>query len=240
MCREKDPGLGWGVGRTVCREEGVGSVFTLAVPLHLRTVYWVQRLESAEEVMWWCWFDDCSSPQELYRLVEGETIQKLFFEVQEKSLFSLVSVPDEDHMWDVDYYNIHTNQPLNLRRQESVVSLAGWGETVFLLVNNSNRSQLVFQVKQHSEVVDSDSLGTSTTFHDITILSPISQQGTCAILSHPSTPCLTRVCVSACRFPCVPVWEGRLQPRLPATEGGVRLPMPATHGAGGEREELHW
>jgi len=172
-------------------------VFTLAVLLHLRTVYWVQRLESAEEVVRWCWFDDCSSPQELYRLEEGKTIQKLFFEVQEKSLFSLVSVPDRDGVRDVDYYNFHTNELLNLRREKltTVVSLASWGENVFLLVNNSNHSQLVLHVKQHGQVVDPDSLGTNATFHDITILSPISQRGTCAILIHPSTPCLTRACV---------------------------------------------
>ena len=147
--------------------------------LHPRTVYWVQRLESSEEVVWWCHFDSCSSPQVLYRPEKNKTIQKLFFAVQEKCLFSVVSVEGQEK---VDYYNFQTHRVLNLNKEsQSVESVAAFGEDVFVLVNNDNRSQYVSHVPQHGQLVDFDQL-IPNTFRDITILSPIRQRGTCVVI----------------------------------------------------------
>lgn len=131
--------------------------------------------------MWWCLFDDCSSPQVLYRLKEGRTIQKLFFAVQENCLFSVVSFQGSEH---VAYYNFQATDPIDLHNAsvESVAarveSVAAWGEYVFALVNNSKQSQHVSLVLQDGGSVDTDRLSTNT-FHDIAILSPVSQRGTC-------------------------------------------------------------
>ena len=163
--------------------------------LHARTVYWVQRLESSEEVVWWCHFDSCSSPQVLYRLERNKTIEKLFFAVQEKCLFSVVSVEGQEI---VDYYNFQTNRVVNLNKErQSVESVAAFGEDVFVLVSNDNHTQYVNHVPQHGQRVDSEELITNT-FRDITILSPIRQRGTCVVIPpphHRHHQCLTSLCV---------------------------------------------
>ena len=156
------------------RGGGGGPCTHCAVLLHHRTVFWVQRQESREAV-WQCLFDDCSSPQVLYWLEEGRTIQKLFFAVQVNCLFSVVSFQGSER---VTYYNFQATKPIELFGPESVESVAAWGQYAFALVNQNKQSQLVRLIPQHGQSPDFDDLR-SNTYHDITILSPISQRGTC-------------------------------------------------------------
>lgn len=143
---------------------------------HYRTVYWVQRESSVERVLY-CKFDDCSAPQTLYHLKKGQTVQKLYFEVQEKSLFSVVSSNGSDHDTAAAYFNFQTGRDVDLHSGVVLQSVAAWGSHVYVLINSTNRSQYVCLVPQHGECVDPDLLTTDVVFHDITILSPISQRG---------------------------------------------------------------
>ena len=171
---------------------------------HYRTLYWVQQGSPVGRVLF-CKFDNCSTPQLLYALkMEGETVQKLFFEVEEKSLFSIVSSEGTENDT-AFYHNFKTDQDLKLHKGVMMQSVAARGSQTFLLINQTNRSQYVCVVQQHTGCPYSPLLINDVVFHDITILSPISQRGRCTKPSHLCHLPGSRVCVYVyvCVYMCV-------------------------------------